>query len=367
MSLAIGIVGLPNVGKSTLFNALLRREVALAANYPFATIEPNVGRAEVPDGRLEKLAQVVGTQVIKPAVMEFVDIAGLVKGASRGEGLGNKFLAHIRETAAICQVLRDFSDEGVIREGAVTPQADLETVRTELQLADAATLEKQRPPKGAVSDLERKKFAVVEEFRACLDSGQNVLNLIKNVQEPDKQTLMENLAKELNLLTSKRELFVLNVDEESLREEARLKEYWARELGVQAGQVVIVCAKVEAELAVLAVEDQELFLADLGVAESGLLRLAKVAYETLELQSFLTAGELEVKAWTIKRGTKAPQAAGVIHSDFEKKFIKAHVASESDFLQYGGWKGVAAAGKMRVEGKEYALREDDVVEFMVGN
>ncbi|MDR0463279.1 MAG: redox-regulated ATPase YchF [Pseudomonadales bacterium] len=366
MSLSIGIVGLPNVGKSTLFNALLKREVALAANYPFATIEPNVGIAEVPDERLAPLAEVVNTQVIKPATIEFVDIAGLVKGASNGEGLGNKFLAHIREVAAICHVLRDFKDEDIIREGAVSPLDDLQVIRMELQLADLATLEKQRPPKGAVSTEDKKKFEVVGEFLAEINSGQNIFNLINRQTQPEKKELMEKVAKELNLLTSKSELFVLNVDEGEVKNEQELKKKWADILQTNSQSIVVVSAKIEAELANLSDEEQQMFLEDLGLQESGLLRLARVAYQTLNLQSFLTAGELEVRAWTISAGTKAPQAAGVIHTDFENKFIRANVADYQDFIELKGWKNLVPAGKVRSEGKEYVMKPDDIVEFMIG-
>ena len=367
MNLSIGIVGLPNVGKSTLFNALLKREVALAANYPFATIEPNVGIAAVPDERLAVLAKVVGTEVIKPATIEFVDIAGLVKGASEGAGLGNKFLSHIRETAAICHVLRDFADGEVVREGAVDPLSDLATIRTELQLADLATLEKQKAPKGAVSETERKRWQVVSDFLQEIGQGRSVLTLIEKQVQAENRELMEGIAKELNLLTAKKEIFVINVAEEQLKNETTLKEKWASSLGVRAQTVVIISAKIEAELAQLSDEDQALFLADLGIKESGLGRLAKVAYDTLNLQSFLTAGELEVRAWTIKKGSTAQAAAGAIHTDFVKKFIKANVAKVADFIAAAGWKGLVSAGKMRTEGKDYVMQHDDIVEFMIGS
>jgi GTP-binding protein YchF len=366
MNLSIGIVGLPNVGKSTLFNALLKREVALAANYPFATIEPNVGIAAVPDERLEKLARAVNTEVIKPATIEFVDIAGLVKGASEGAGLGNKFLSHIREVAAICHVLRDFTDGDIVREGAVDPLSDLATIRTELQLADLATLEKQQAPKGAVSEVQQKRWQVIQQFTATVSEGRSVLELINQQAKEEIQDFMQETAKELNLLTSKREIFVVNVTETALKDESALKEKWATTLGVKTESVVIVSAKIEAELSLLSSEDQEMFLADLGITQSGLDRLAKVAYDTLDLQSFLTAGELEVRAWTIKKGTTAAQAAGVIHTDFVKKFIKANVANVSDFLELGGWKNLAAVGKMRIEGRDYVMQPGDLVEFMIG-
>lgn len=357
MSLSIGIVGLPNVGKSTLFNALLKQQVALAANYPFATIEPNVGVAQVPDERLAILAKIVNTQTLKPAIVEFYDIAGLVKGASKGEGLGNTFLSHIRETAAICHVLRAFTDEDVIREGAVGPKADLETIRTELQLADLTTLEKQDEPKGASKPEEKARWHVIQIFKQKTASGQ----MLQNLNESEFL-----VARELGLLTAKSEIFVINVDENELAQTQQLAATYATELGVAAHQIVIVSAKIESELSSLSEADQQAYLQDLGLSKSGLQRLAEVAYKTLKLQSFLTAGELEVRAWTIPQGTTAPNAAGVIHTDFTKHFIKAHVATFEDFVACGGWKAVREQGKLRMEGKEYVMQEGDVVEFMIG-
>jgi len=332
MALSIGIVGLPNVGKSTLFNALLKKQVALAANYPFATIEPNNGIAQVPDKRLEELAKIAKTTVIKPAIVEFVDIAGLVRGASTGEGLGNKFLAHIRETSAICHVLRDFSDDSVLREGAVSPVEDLDTIRTELQLADLTTLEKQSEPKGNASKQEEEKWTVVTKFLTQLQSGKNAIEWSeKSLSDEDVSEIDTIVAQELGLITAKKEIFVVNVDENLVKNQTELQAKWAKELNVALHQVVIISAKIESELAVLSQEDQDLYLEDLGLEESGLERLAKVAYETLNLQSYLTAGEIEVRAWTISKGMTAPQAAGVIHTDFEKNFIKAKVVSYQDF------------------------------------
>ena len=296
----IGIVGLANVGKSTLFNALLKKQVALAANYPFATIEPNIGVVPVPDPRLAILADVVKTKRIVPATVIFVDIAGLVKGSSQGEGLGNKFLARIREVDAICYVLRDFSDENVVRAGSVDPESDYEVLRTELQLADLETVEKRKAKK-------------------------------KDVEEV------------LSLLADKPAIKVLNVDEDKI---------------VPREGYIVLSAKLEAELG-----DE---VKDLGIAETGLEKLIKKAYEILNLQSFLTAGEIEARAWTIKRGTKAPQAAGVIHTDFEKHFIKADVINWEDFVDLGGWVKSREAGKVRLEGRDYVMREGDVVEFKVG-
>ncbi len=359
--LSIGIVGLPNVGKSTLFNALLKKQIALAANYPFATIEPNVGVVEVPDERLPVLAKLVKTTVIKPATVEFTDIAGLVKGASKGEGLGNQFLAHIRETDAICHVMRAFTDENIIREGSVEPFEDLATIRTELQIADLETISKQVPPKGKVEKEAQERWQTVEKFKTKLEAGKNAINF---KSQPSKIEL--KTAKELSLLTAKREIFVVNVDENELKESVSVKVSFANKLGVKAEQVVVISAKIESELAVLAEEDQKLYLQDLGLKKSGLERLAEVAYQTLQLQSFLTAGEKEVRAWTIKRGILAPQAAGVIHSDFEKNFIKAKVIIYDDFITFGGWQKAREKGKVRLEGKDYVMQEGDVVEFMIG-
>lgn len=362
MSLSIGIVGLPNVGKSTLFNALLKQQVALAANYPFATIEPNVGIAQVPDDRLPLLAQIVNTTVIKPATVEFYDIAGLVKGASQGEGLGNQFLSHIRETAAICHVLRAFSDADIIREGAVSPEEDLAIIRLELQLADLATLDKQKEPKGAVSAEEKERWAIVQDLKALVEAAAGKRLTTSKVNSEAYQ----QVGKELNLLSVKPEVIVLNVDEDKVHEGESFKVKYAPLLDVEPQQIVVISAKIESELAVLSEEDQKLYLADLGLEKSGLERLAEVAYATLGLQSFLTAGEVEVRAWTIKKGMSAPQAAGVIHTDFTKHFIKANIAAYQDFVENKGWKGVRETGKLRQEGRDYIMQDGDVVEFMIG-
>ena len=359
MSLSIGIVGLPNVGKSTLFNALLKQQAALAANYPFATIEPNVGVVPVPDERLAKLAEIVGAKVIKPATVEVVAIAGLGKGAHEGEGLGNKFLAHIREVDVVCHVLRDFSDENVLREGSVSAKTDRETIETELLLADLETLEKQREPKGKVDKLELQKWSIVTRFIEKARSGELILEEIKNDDEAQ-------IAKELNLLTAKKIIYVINVDEDKVKDSKGLMVSWAEKLGVTAEEVVIISAQIESELASLSDEDQLLYLKDLGVEESGLEILIKRAYQRLSLQSFLTAGVQEVRAWTVRAGATAPEAAGGIHTDFEKNFIKARVVDYADFVKYSGWKGVKEIGKMRLEGRDYLMQEGDVVEFMVG-
>jgi GTP-binding protein YchF len=358
-SVSIAIVGLPNVGKSTLFNALLKQQVALAANYPFATIEPNVGVVPVPDARLKKLAQVVNSNKIIPAVVDFVDVAGLVKGASKGEGLGNQFLSHIRETMAVCHVLRGFTDPDIIREGSVDPKADLEIIRTELQLADLSTLEKQKAPKGSATPIETKRWNMVEKFRQAIDTGKQVRQVITSDDE-------KTVAKELSLLTAKPELFVINVDEGDLKDAAEKQAYFAGQLGVEANQIVLISAQVESELAALSEEDQQAYLADLGVTESGLDRLIHSAYKTLGLQSFLTAGEKEVRAWTVRTGANAVEASGEIHTDFMKKFIRANIARYDDFIALNGWKGVKEAGKMKIEGRDYIMQDGDVVEFMIG-
>ncbi len=358
MNLSAGIVGLPNVGKSTLFNALLKRQVALAANYPFATIEPNTGIVPVPDDRLATLAEIVHTEVIKPATVEFLDIAGLVKGASEGAGLGNQFLSHIREVNVICQVIRAFSDPDVIREGSTTPQSDREIIETELLLADLSTLQKQKEPKASQGKELFEKWLCIKKFLDVANQGK----LVRTVMTSEFDELV---AKELGLLTAKPIIYIVNVDETEVGN-ADIRAKLAEEIGINPNSIVIVSAKIESELSSLSDEDQKLYLQDLGVEKSGLERLIVTVYDVLGLQSFLTAGELEVRAWTIRKGTSAPQAAGVIHTDFEKKFIKAIVASYADFVEFNGWKGVKDIGKMRTEGKEYVMQEGDVVEFMIG-
>ena len=306
-SLSAGIVGLPNVGKSTTFNALLKKQVALAANYPFATIEPNTGVVPVPDNRLTELAKVVGTTVIKPATVEFLDIAGLVKGASQGEGLGNQFLAHIREVDVICHVVRGFSDEQVLREGSVDPASDKEIIETELLLADLATLEKQRSPKSTTDKNLLFWWSVVQEMLGAASAGKAVASVLDTDEK-------KQVAKNLGLLTSKPMIMVVNVDESELADSSAQAKYAAL-LAVPESSIVLLSAKVESELGQLDEADQKEFLADLGVQSSGLERLIVQVYATLGLQSYLTAGEKEVRAWTIPVGTKAPQAAGVIHGD----------------------------------------------------
>ncbi len=359
MSLSAGIVGLPNVGKSTLFNALLKRQVALAANYPFATIDPNTGVVPVPDDRLKTLAKVVGTTVIKPATMSFVDIAGLVKGASEGEGLGNQFLANIRETDLVCHVVRGFTDSAILREGSTDPASDKEIIETELLLADLATLEKQKPPKATKEKDALFRWSVIEEMLAAVRHGSAVATVLDT---PEKK----QIGRELGLISAKTVIYVVNVDEDVVGDQDVQTAKFAQLLGVHAEQVVIISAKIESEIATLSDEDARIFLAELGLSKSGLERLIQKVFDQLGLQTYLTAGELEVRAWTIHKGDFAPQAAGVIHTDFEKKFIKAKVASYADFILLDGWKGTKEKGKQRLEGKDYEMQPDDVVEFMIG-
>lgn len=384
MSLSLAIVGLPNAGKSTLFNALLARQIANVAPYPFCTIDPNTGVVEVPDARLEVLAKVIAenpstspctvrcgaslrmavTPPIVPAVVEFKDIAGLVAGASKGEGLGNKFLAHIRECVAIVHVLRAFGDERVVRATAVSPKDDLETIKTELCLADLQTLENQKAPNFSTATKEEKeRWETVLKLRETLGAGIEVRN---RRWEAGARSGMwdENERKVINslfLLTAKPTIFVLNVDEEELR---MIPEQLAEKYNLAGVRPLIsVCAKVEMELAELSGEERKEYLAQSGAKESGLEKLIRQGYETLGLQTFLTAREKEVRAWTVRQGAKAPEAAGVIYTDFEKGFIKAQVCDYEDFVKDGGWKGAAEAGHVRLEGKDYAVKEGDVVEF----
>ncbi|MBI2326665.1 redox-regulated ATPase YchF [Candidatus Collierbacteria bacterium] len=360
MSLKVGIVGLPNVGKSTLFNALLKRQQALVANYPFATIEPNVGVVEVPDERLKVLAKIVNTNKIVYATVEFVDIAGLVKGAATGEGLGNKFLSHIREVDVIVQVLRDFADSEVVKEGSVDPKSDYEVVTSELILKDLESIDKLKNSKNVpLPSLPLRKG---EERRGWLERLYDGLNAGKPAREILVTAEERELAADLFLLTMKKEIKVLNVSEDD--ERLRMDRH-ANTLAMTDGALFI-SAKIEAELASLSEEEAKAYLSELGITESGLDKLIRKAYETLDKISFLTAGELEARAWTIDRGMKAPEAAGVIHTDFTKKFIKAKVTTYDDFVKYLGWKGAGEAGKVRIEGREYVMADGDVVEFMIG-
>lgn len=322
MSLSVGIVGLPNVGKSTLFNALLKKQLAYVANFPFATIEPNIGVVPVPDERLAALSKIYNSPIV-PATVEFVDIAGLIEGASKGEGLGNKFLANIRETDAICFVLRAFSDPDVIKQGVKDPKSDFEILKLELDLSDEEMKVKHSEKKNA--DAESLPFFKKKPF-----------------------------------------LVVLNVDEGDLKNSGELEERYSKELGIEKDQIVVISAKTESELSELSEEDQKAYLSDLGVEKSGLERLIQKAFKTLGLITFLTAGEKEVRAWTIKEGTSAVEASGVIHTDFMQKFIKADVADFSDFVSLNGWKTCREEGKVRSEGRDYVMKDGDVVEFKIG-
>lgn len=353
MALTIGIVGLPNAGKSTLFNALTRNEV-LAANYPFATIEPNVGVVGVPDERLPKLAELFKSAQIIPATVSFVDIAGIVKGASQGEGMGNAFLANIREADAICQVTRVFRDPDVTHvDGAVNPGSDIDTIGTELILADLQTIERALPRLEKEARLHKERKAVLE----AVQQAQQVLDSGRGVQAAGLD--LEPL-KELFLLTAKPYIYVFNCDSDELTDEPLLAGM--REL-VAPAEAIFLDAKIESELVEMEPDEAREFLEEMGIDEPGLDTLARVGYETLGLQSYLTAGPKESRAWTIRKGATAPEAAGVIHTDFQKGFIKAEIVSYDDLVRLGSMQQAKAAGKVRLEGKDYVMADGDVVEF----
>lgn len=353
MALTIGIVGLPNAGKSTLFNALTRNNV-LAANYPFATIEPNVGVVGVPEPRLAVLGEMFASERLVPATVSFVDIAGIVRGASRGEGMGNAFLAHIREADAICQVTRVFADDDVSHvDGRVNPVSDIETIRTELVLADLQTIEKAMPR-------IKKEARTKKESRPILEAWQQAQQVLESGQGAFQAGLDPEPLRELFLLTAKPYIYVFNLDQDQLGD-AGLRARLAHQ--VTPAEAIFLDAKFESELVEMDETDAKEFLADAGVDEPGLNQLARVGYRTLGLQSFLTAGPKESRAWTIRQGATAPEAAGVIHTDFQKGFIKAEVVSYDDLVSLGGMKECREAGKVRLEGRDYIMTDGDVVEF----
>lgn len=349
----IGIIGLPNVGKSTLFNALLKKQVALAANYPFATVEPNVGVVDVPDPRLDQLAALVSPEKIVPAMVKFVDIAGLVKGAAEGEGLGNQFLAHVREADALVHVVRAFEDEQITRAGSVDPESDRAIIETELLLADIQSLEKKlekefKQTRAGVGDKDAVEMArLCNKFLAELGKGV----LAAKVDLAPEESL---LAKKLNLLTLKPMIYIYNVSED---------DFVAGKKNEVSNEVVHLSAKLEFELALLSKEEQEEYKRELGIHASGLDRVIKRGYDILGLQTFFTAGPKEVRAWTFDRGSKAPQAAGKIHTDFERGFISAETVSFDEYIKYGGKLGAKENGKLRIEGKPYTVQDGDVIEF----
>lgn len=357
--LSIGIVGLPNVGKSTLFNALTRGKQADAQNYPFCTIEPNVGVVEVPDERLAKLAEVSKSKKVIPTAIQFVDIAGLVKGASEGAGLGNQFLSHIREVDAIVQVVRAFSDTNVIHvQNRVNPKEDMEIIDLELVLADLQTVKKRldnakKAAKGKIETKTKIEIETLEKVYGCLGSSK----LARSIEYTDEEMAV---VKDLHLLTMKPMLYVVN-DDEIINPKSEILN-----LGDLTNKIRI-CAKLEAEVAELSPEEAKQYLKELRIEQTGLDKLIIAGYKLLDLITFLTSGEPETRAWTIKRGTKGPEAAGVIHTDFIKGYIKADVCNWQDFVQYGGWAGIKTSGKLRLEGKDYEVKDGDVCYFHVAS
>lgn len=361
MALTAGIVGLPNVGKSTLFNAITKAG-ALAANYPFATIDPNVGIVEVPDSRLNKLTEMVEPKKTIPTTFEFTDIAGIVKGASKGEGLGNKFLSHIREVDAICQVVRAFDDENVTHvSGRVNPLDDIEVINMELVLADLESVEKRLPriekmarQKDKTAEMEMRILSGIKE---ALENGDPVRSLDFNEED-------QRYVNQAQLLTSKKMLYIANVGEDEIGDEDNDKVKAIREYAMKEdSEVIVISAKIEEEIATLDDEDREMFLEDLGIEEPGLDVLIRTTYDLLGLSTYFTAGVQEVRAWTFRQGMTAPQCAGIIHTDFERGFIRAEVTSYDDYVEHGGEQGAKEAGKQRLEGKEYIMQDGDIVHF----
>lgn len=361
MALTAGIVGLPNVGKSTLFNAITKAG-ALAANYPFATIDPNVGIVEVPDHRLDVLTDMVQPKKTIPTTFEFTDIAGIVKGASKGEGLGNKFLSHIREVDAICQVVRAFDDENVTHvAGRVNPLDDIEVINMELVLADLESVEKRLP---RIEKMARQKdktaemeFRILSRIKEALEEGNPVRSLDFNEED-------QKYVNQAQLLTSKKMLYIANVGEDEIGDDENDKVKTIREYAAKEdSEVIVISAKIEEEIATLDDEDKEMFLEDLGIEEPGLDRLIRTTYDLLGLSTYFTAGVQEVRAWTFRQGMTAPQCAGIIHTDFERGFIRAEVTSYDDYVEHGGEQGAKEAGKQRLEGKDYIMKDGDIVHF----
>ena len=361
MALTAGIVGLPNVGKSTLFNAITKAG-ALAANYPFATIDPNVGIVEVPDSRLIKLEEMVQPKKTIPTTFEFTDIAGIVKGASKGEGLGNKFLSHIREVDAICQVVRAFDDENVTHvSGRVNPLDDIEVINMELVLADLESVEKRLPK---IEKMARQKDKTAEMELRILTQIKEALEDGKPVRSIDFNEDDQKWVNQAQLLTSKKMLYIANVGEDEIGDKDNDKVKAIREYAAnEDSEVIVISAKIEEEIATLDDEDKEMFLEDLGIEEPGLDRLIRTTYDLLGLSTYFTAGVQEVRAWTFKQGMTEPQCAGIIHTDFERGFIRAEVTSYEDYVQHGGENGAKEAGRQRLEGKDYIMQDGDIVHF----